>query len=541
MAPMPMAVTPSADKVSRHNSRNSIERKTLIYKQTSNFLRTMKKIFYSLFALASLLTWTGCSSDSTLSPVDPNPEVQPVTYHFVATIQSGGTQLSPAIERQLADNGTILAATWEVGDKLKLFYTDNNSAAQEVTATVTETSGSSATIEAELTGTLSSDRVVTFVYPASAADGSTTSKVKADLLTSATQDGLLTGSETSIAKKYDVRTGTGTIVVDGEEAYLSGVAMLQSQISVLKFNITYNGVATAVASLTMTDKATEEVYTVAPASETSTIYIALNPTVQGRRFDVVAKNGQDTYTKTLTLHSALEAQKYYRSTLAYVTADHQSGPDANYDYVDLGITLKGKKILWATKNVGADSETDWGDYFAFGATEPWYSVRPTANGTLTLKSDKSEGYVLAKAPYYDTDNSAYTKYTTLGGVLDASDDAAHVNMGGDWYMPTDEEWKALKNNCTWDWQAAGNSTFGGVAGWKVTSKVDSSKFIFLPAAGCCDGTSLSYGGSYGLYWSATVSSSNSNYGCYLYFEPSYVYPDHNSRCFGYPVRGVIRQ
>ncbi len=497
----------------------------------------MKKIFYSLFALASLLTWTGCSSDSTLSPVDPNPEVQPVTYHFVATIQSGGTQLSPAIERQLADNGTILAATWEVGDKLKLFYTDNNSAAQEVTATVTETSGSSATIEAELTGTLSSDRVVTFVYPASAADGSTTSKVKADLLTSATQDGLLTGSETSIAKKYDVRTGTGTIVVDGEEAYLSGVAMLQSQISVLKFNITYNGVATAVASLTMTDKATEEVYTVAPASETSTIYIALNPTVQGRRFDVVAKNGQDTYTKTLTLHSALEAQKYYRSTLAYVTADHQSGPDANYDYVDLGITLKGKKILWATKNVGADSETDWGDYFAFGATEPWYSVRPTANGPLTLKSDKSEGYVLANAPYYDTDNSAYTKYTTLGGVLDASDDAAHVKMGDDWYMPTDEEWKALFNNCTSE-----STTVNGVRGIRFTSKVAgyTDKSIFLPAAGCCDGTSLSYGGSYGLYWSATVSSSNSNYGWYLYFDSRYV-ADNNSRCFGYPVRGVIRQ
>ena len=208
-----------------------------------------------------------------------------------------------------------------------------------------------------------------------------------------------------------------------------------------------------------------------------------------------------------------------------------------YASVDLGITIGGKKLLFATCNVGADSPEEYGDYFAWGATEPYYTSY-TMNGTsLTVtswKDGRSDGYAQANAPFYS--GGAYTTYTTAGDVLAAEHDAARANMGGEWRMPTTEEMQALYDNTTNVWTDNYNNT--GIAGYIFTGKGDyANSSLFLPAAGYFNGTSYYYGGSGGNYWSSTLSSSS--YGRDLGFDSGDVDPRSISgRYDGCSVRAV---
>lgn len=105
-----------------------------------------------------------------------------------------------------------------------------------------------------------------------------------------------------------------------------------------------------------------------------------------------------------------------------------SGMENGHEWVDLGLSVK-----WATCNVGAIQPEEFGDYFAWGEVE-----------TKAI-------YNWDTYKYYDDFN--LTKYTSNDSktVLDPEDDAATVNWGGAWRMPTKAEQDELRNNCTWDW------------------------------------------------------------------------------------------
>ncbi|MBR4156626.1 MAG: DUF1566 domain-containing protein [Bacteroidales bacterium] len=185
-----------------------------------------------------------------------------------------------------------------------------------------------------------------------------------------------------------------------------------------------------------------------------------------------------------------------------------------YEYVDLGLP---SGLLWASCNVGATTPEGYGDYFAWGktTTKTDYSSSNCPTYGLSYSSLQSQGYI---------DNN---------GNLTAQHDAATANWGGDWRMPTYEELKELKNNCTWTW-----TTHNGVNGYKVTSKVNSN-YIFLPAAGYRGGSSLYYAGSSGYYWGSTPYGSYSNYAFYLFFNSSRQGMFYGSRNNGRSVRPVI--
>ena len=134
-----------------------------------------------------------------------------------------------------------------------------------------------------------------------------------------------------------------------------------------------------------------------------------------------------------------------------------------HEYVDLGLP---SGTLWATCNVGADTPEGYGDYFAWGETAPkesytWQTYR-WCNG------------------YFNT----MTKYCTssdYGSIddkteLDPEDDAAYVNWGSSWRIPTTEQQQELRNECTWTWTER-----NGVSGKLVTGP--NGNTIFLPAAG----------------------------------------------------------
>ena len=161
----------------------------------------------------------------------------------------------------------------------------------------------------------------------------------------------------------------------------------------------------------------------------------------------------------------------------------------NHEYVDLGLSVK-----WATCNVGASKPEEYGDYFAWGEVEPKDEYR-----WETYKWCDGQANTLTK---YNTDSS----YGTVDNktVLEAADDAATVNWGGSWRMPTDVEMTELYENCTWTW-----TTENGVNGYRVTSnKIGyTDKSIFLPAAGfCANDYSYAEVGSNGSYWSSSLSN-----------------------------------
>ena len=167
-----------------------------------------------------------------------------------------------------------------------------------------------------------------------------------------------------------------------------------------------------------------------------------------------------------------------------------------HEYVEMGDGLK-----WATCNVGADSPGAYGDYFAWGETEPKSSY-----------SSESYDYNLTFS------------------------DAAAANWGSTWRMPTVEEWRALMNSSNFDWEWD-----DVMKGCKVTSKVPGyeGNSIFLPAAGSRFYSRLDDAGSCGLYWIPSLYQYDEGSSMSLYFfesEEAGLYG--STRYLGAPVRPV---
>ena len=206
------------------------------------------------------------------------------------------------------------------------------------------------------------------------------------------------------------------------------------------------------------------------------------------------------------------------------TSHNKSGvgtPNANgHEYVDLGLP---SGLLWATCNVGADSPEEYGDYFAWGETQPKAEYE-----WVTYKWSEGSDDELTK---YCTDSDCGDVDDKT--ILELSDDAANANWGGDWRMPTAEEIEELRDNCTWDWIIQ-----NGVNGYSVTGPNGNS--IFLPAAGYRGDLGLDEAGSGGCYWSSSLDTYGSTDASHLYFDSGYVNRGTCSRDYGYTVRPVMR-
>jgi hypothetical protein len=190
-----------------------------------------------------------------------------------------------------------------------------------------------------------------------------------------------------------------------------------------------------------------------------------------------------------------------------------------HDYVDLGLSVK-----WATCNVGATKPEDFGDYFAWGETEPKRTYKWRTYKWCINRAKRQTKYC-TKRSYGTVDNKT---------TLELSDDAARANWGGSWRMPTDAELTELREQCTWTWTSQ-----NGVYGHKVTSKKNGNS-IFLPAAGYRNDSSLDYAGSSGYFWSNSLGTDGPYYACGLGFFLGDVYRGNYSRHYGRSVRPVCQ-
>lgn len=207
------------------------------------------------------------------------------------------------------------------------------------------------------------------------------------------------------------------------------------------------------------------------------------------------------------------------------------------EYIDLGLSVK-----WATCNVGADKPEGFGDYYAWGELEPkenytWENYRFRTSGYDEGTVSFSKYTSIYYNGMYDENNRSVPDDKTL---LEPEDDVAHVKWGGNWRLPTREEFYELIDSCTWTW-----TTVNGVNGCLVTSNRPgyTDRSIFLPATGRyafehekCGGV-----GKWGYYWSSSVNSDHTSHSAAnLSFGSSYqkVLETLSFRNHGLPVRPV---
>ena len=181
-----------------------------------------------------------------------------------------------------------------------------------------------------------------------------------------------------------------------------------------------------------------------------------------------------------------------------------------YEYVDLGLP---SGLKWATCNVGASNPQDCGLYFAWGETTGYTADQVTA-GVRKF------------------DSASYTA-SAISTDLKPEQDAAHVNLGGNWRMPTEVEFQELIDNCNVVWTDDYNGT--GIKGRTFTSNVN-GKSVFFPAAGYCIDSSVNNVGSRGYYWSASRYSSYSAWRLSFGSGSQALYDLYGY--YGYSVRGV---
>lgn len=172
--------------------------------------------------------------------------------------------------------------------------------------------------------------------------------------------------------------------------------------------------------------------------------------------------------------------------LLVLTTECFAGTENGHEYVDLGLSVK-----WATCNVGATVPEEYGNYYAWGEVQP---KKNYCRETYKHNNKNSACYPLTKY-CSNSDYGTVDDKTTL----ETMDDAASVNWGGSWRMPTYAEWTELHEQCTWTWTRRNDKN-----GYEVKSKTNGNS-IFLPAAGYRQDTYCYNAGWKGYYWSSSRS------------------------------------
>ena len=175
--------------------------------------------------------------------------------------------------------------------------------------------------------------------------------------------------------------------------------------------------------------------------------------------------------------------------------------------------------LWAYSNIGAESATGYGYYFAWGHTDGY-----VYNGSSWVKaSDPSSSITF--------DRTGYPNYKT-----DPYSDMARANWGEGWKVPEKTDFDNLLSNCTVEYVTT------GAPGIKITGKGDySANSIFIPAAGYCADSGLGSEGNGGFYYSATEVDSDDYsfaYALYFYLDQGTALVANNKKFCGRSVRPV---
>ena len=197
-------------------------------------------------------------------------------------------------------------------------------------------------------------------------------------------------------------------------------------------------------------------------------------------------------------------------------------------YTDLGLP---SGTLWANRNVGASSPEDYGDYFAWGETQGYKSGKRDFSWK-TYKWCNGDYDKLTK--YCVKSKHGNNGFTDNKTELDIEDDAAYVNWGEKWRMPSYKQLDELEKECTWT-----ETTYNGTKGYSI--KGPNGNSIFLPFAGYFEGNEH-FGGfgsldAWGVWSSQCYEEWQYDAGCKSY-DALGILHDVEHRCYGFSIRPV---
>ena len=191
------------------------------------------------------------------------------------------------------------------------------------------------------------------------------------------------------------------------------------------------------------------------------------------------------------------------------TSEERREDKDNTQYIDLGLP---SGTLWADRNIGATEPEEYGDFYAWGETEPKkeYTWNTYKWGKKSTKYNKKDGKT----------------------VLDPEDDVVYLKTKGKAHIPTEEQIKELIDNTTSKYK-----TINGIVGRLYKSNINDNT-IFLPFAGNCDVSSITGIKHFSRYWSSSLYSPNHQMTYYLYaiYDNSVIFV--KDRYVGLSVRGV---
>ena len=173
-------------------------------------------------------------------------------------------------------------------------------------------------------------------------------------------------------------------------------------------------------------------------------------------------------------------------SIVFIEEEPVIGP---HEWIDLGLP---SGTLWATCNIGADNPEDYGDFFAWGETEP-KSIYDTGH----YKFNKGSGKMTKYCTISSFGSNGFTDGLT---ELEPKDDAATANWGSEWQMPSMDQMIELIDTF---FTKAEWTTLNDFIGKKITSKRNGN-WIFFPAAGYCDDSSIYRRDNYGSCWSRSL-------------------------------------
>ena len=163
------------------------------------------------------------------------------------------------------------------------------------------------------------------------------------------------------------------------------------------------------------------------------------------------------------------------------------------DLIDMGLSVK-----WGSRNVGASDPGNDGDYFAWGETQ-------------TKETFLSDNYLYNETPER----------------LPLSADAASVNLGGSWRMPTREEFIELADDSR---TMRESGVYKGRYGFMYISRKNGNR-VFFPCAGYKNEDDFWPIGTSSYYWTSDFAGGATAYIGFSPYSTCQVY-------YGCSVRGV---
>ena len=335
------------------------------------------------------------------------------------------------------------------------------------------------------------------------------------------------------------RGANGVQAINVIPDYPDGSVWMSPGTFTMRFNVLPAGAAASVAALASSCFALQVAYGLpSKASAGDVVQVPVNTVEASGNVLIVTclSTGLDpkVIAGTLSVSASLDIDDGVRAVSTGFFPLYYLDRYNGIEYVDLGLSVK-----WATRNVGATSPEQYGDYFAWAETEPYYTDGHAQDSPCSNWKPGRTGYGWNWYKWMDhTYNSelGMTKYTVQDGSTTARwynasgffvgdhgdgvehgslkdyeymDDPARALWGGAWRCPTRAEILELEdeNNCQWAWTNDYNGT--GVKGVVVTSKITgyTDKAIFLPAAGYRVATYLQFKNVGGYYWSSDLGES----------------------------------